>query len=80
MKTFNRNRFHILSRIYLKSGEIPGPKKVNNGEPVLWTVRRWFSKIDLGAHINSIQPDILTSANLGKLNEHRYLIDFNLKS
>ncbi len=58
MKTFNRNRFHILVQNYLKSENktVLDIKSVNKLEPVLQNCSRYFSDIKLGcslAHFTS---------------------------
>jgi len=53
MRTFNRNRFHILVQHYLASDckNILDTKSVNRKEPVLHNCRRYFSDIKLGCSL-----------------------------
>jgi hypothetical protein len=80
MKTFNRNRFHIVCREYFTSGRILEPDVANRMEPVLRTVSRVFRRIELSAPISNIRSAILTQENLSRFNERHYLIDLHLNS
>ena len=80
IQTFNRNRFHILIQAYLRSNRklIQSPVQVNNQEPVLFTVSRFFKDIKLGCSINNFNS--LSDKQLDTFSTENYLINFDLKS
>lgn len=77
MKTFNRNRFKIVSQAYLKQKEILTPAETNKMEPVLMPLRSCFY-IDLGANLNNLKN---TDTDLEeKLDKNLYWINFDFES
>jgi hypothetical protein len=77
MNTFNQNRFYILVKNYLNTGEILTPTVVNKMEPVLHTVKRIFS-INLGCSMNRISN--LNNSQLTRFSNDNYYISFDIKS
>lgn len=80
MKTFNRNRFHILAQHYLRyNSQILDTNTVNKLEPVLSPCRRCFSRIRLGCSLNYFTSlEIRSGAE--KFSREHFLIKFNMQS
>ncbi len=81
METFNRNRFHIMVVSYLLTGHVRTPQSVNSEEPVLTSVSRYFTSIQLGCSIERLATSTPTidSSSLARFARDKYLIDFDTK-
>ena len=75
METFNRNRFHIMTESYLRSGHLRTPLSVNSDEPVLTGVSRHFVDIRLGCSIRRVLASQLDPTRLARLTQDKYTIE-----
>ena len=79
MRTFNRNRYHILLDHYFSTKEMLRPDKVNRAEPVLKNVSRFFRRIDLGCGLSGFNAFKDDPKALDQFSLEKYLVKFNLK-
>lgn len=81
MRTFNRNRYHLLLDSYFRTDSILRPAVVNRSEPVLKNVSRYFGHIDLGCSVKDLFFTSLSDCSkLKRFEDEKYLIEFNVKS
>ena len=81
METFNRNRFHILVRHYLRPSshrQVLDTKLVNQMEPVLFNCASYFKQVRLGCSVSHF--DSLTQLRIEKFSSQKYLIKFDVKA
>lgn len=76
MRTFNRERFHIVCQTYFQNKTILSPERANQLEPVLFSTKSSFKSIRLGQKIGKK----LTESQLDQLNSNNYCIDFDFNS
>ena len=79
MRTFNRNRFHILLNSYFETASISDPRLVNMLEPVLCSVSRQLSNLNFGCHINELKDTKLLSS-MNRFDADKFIIEFDMKS
>ena len=86
MRTFNQNRFHIVTQHYLRNNSaiFLEPIEANRQEPVLAKVTRYFRRIDIGTRLKAERSgdgfSDLTSFQLKQLQTDKFCVKFDSES